>query len=86
MGSGWACRDRVASAYGFSVDGYLQRQKLARAIGEQFRRIGQEAEGLDVVRLVNDLNAAKRELTPLPQMVSIHLANEQWPWSPRQFQ
>ena len=62
MGSRWACRDCVAPAKFSSIDRHVHRQKLAGAVAEQFRRVGAEAECLDVVRLVDDLNAVKRQL------------------------
>src|ERR1700747_136684 len=70
-------RDCVASPDYLAVDRDLEGDELAREITEQLWRVGDEAEGFDIVRLVDHLDAANRQLAGPAEHLGAGIAAQQ---------
>src|SRR5690348_9349719 len=70
-------RNRVASPDYLAVDRNLKRDKLPRKIAEQPWRVGDEAEGFDVVGLLDNLDTADRQLAGPTEQFGAEIAGQQ---------
>src|ERR1700759_4213185 len=70
-------RDRIAAPDDFAVDRDFESDELTRMIAEQPWRVGDKAEGFDVMSLVDHLNTADRHLSGPAEHVGTEVTRQQ---------